>query len=77
MVIRSKRQEFCFLNIQFNAGKAGFEYSIGSIWRTTYTIDIAEALGKLIDRRYRGVVHFANEGVCSRYELRVRFTDTE
>ncbi len=37
--------------------------------RTTYTIDIAEALGKLIDRRYRGVVHFANEGVCSRYEF--------
>ncbi|HYS05981.1 MAG TPA: dTDP-4-dehydrorhamnose reductase [Candidatus Dormibacteraeota bacterium] len=35
----------------------------------TYAVDLARALLLLIDRNARGLVHFANAGVCSRYDL--------
>jgi dTDP-4-dehydrorhamnose reductase len=34
----------------------------------TYVVDLARALCLLIDARARGLVHFANSGVCSRYD---------
>jgi dTDP-4-dehydrorhamnose reductase len=37
--------------------------------KTTYTIDVAEATKNLITRNAIGIYHFANEGVCSRYEF--------
>ena len=35
----------------------------------TYAVDLARALLLLIGRNARGLVHFANAGVCSRYDL--------
>lgn len=35
----------------------------------TYVVDLAEAIHRLMGVEYRGVVHFANSGICSRYEL--------
>ena len=35
----------------------------------TYVLDLAGAIGRLIDIDHRGLVHFANTGICSRYEL--------
>jgi dTDP-4-dehydrorhamnose reductase len=35
----------------------------------TYVADLARALALLIGRDARGLVHFANAGVCSRYDL--------
>jgi dTDP-4-dehydrorhamnose reductase len=35
----------------------------------TYSFDIAEAIRRLLDAGATGVVHFTNEGVCTRYEM--------
>ena len=37
--------------------------------KTTYTKDAAEATKNLIERNAKGIYHFANEGVSSRYEF--------
>jgi dTDP-4-dehydrorhamnose reductase len=42
------------------------EDQIGS---PTYVADLAEAITRLIGTDHRGIVHFANAGLCSRYEL--------
>ncbi len=35
----------------------------------TYTVDLAEAIVRLIEQKATGVYHFANEGVCSWYDF--------
>ncbi len=35
----------------------------------TYVADVAEAIAALLPVEHRGIVHFANAGVCSRYDL--------
>jgi len=35
----------------------------------TYVVDLARALRRLIDCDARGLVHFANRGICSRHEM--------
>lgn len=35
----------------------------------TYVVDLAGAIRRLIEIEHRGIVHFANTGGCSRYEL--------
>lgn len=35
----------------------------------TYSFDIAEAVGRLLDAGATGVVHFTNEGLCTRYDI--------
>ncbi len=35
----------------------------------TYVVDLARAIGRLIQLKARGLVHFANLGVCSRHAL--------
>lgn len=35
----------------------------------TYAVDLARALRRLIDCDARGLVHFANRGICSRHEM--------
>ena len=39
--------------------------------KTTYTIDVAEATQNLINIDAKGIYHFANEGVCSRYDFTI------
>ena len=67
----------------YGAGRANFVDAIRSRARNggtlrvvddqfgspTYVVDLAQALRLLIPTRARGVVHFANTGVCSRHEL--------
>jgi dTDP-4-dehydrorhamnose reductase len=40
--------------------------------RPTYAADLADAIWRLRDRRHRGIVHFANSGICSWFELAQR-----
>ena len=35
----------------------------------TYSFDIADALGRLLDVGAAGIVHFTNEGLCTRYDM--------
>lgn len=35
----------------------------------TYTLDLAHAIEKLVESDYRGIVHFVNSGVCSKFEF--------
>ena len=37
--------------------------------KTTYTVDVVEATKNLMDKKAKGIFHFANEGVSSRYEF--------
>ncbi len=37
--------------------------------KTTYTIDVADALAFLMENQIEGIVHFANGGASSRYEF--------
>lgn len=37
--------------------------------RTTYSIDAAEAIAGLIKQNYKGIIHYANQGVSSRFEF--------
>jgi dTDP-4-dehydrorhamnose reductase len=39
----------------------------------TYSFDIAAAIGRLLDVGASSIVHFTNEGLCSRYEMTRRF----
>jgi dTDP-4-dehydrorhamnose reductase len=39
----------------------------------TYSFDIAVAVLRLLEVRASGIVHFTNEGVCSRYDMTRRF----
>ena len=40
--------------------------------KTTYTIDVANATMTLIENKAKGIFHFANEGVCSRYDFTLK-----
>jgi dTDP-4-dehydrorhamnose reductase len=40
--------------------------------RTTYTVDVAVAIAKLLEREASGIYHFANAGVSSRYEFTLK-----
>jgi dTDP-4-dehydrorhamnose reductase len=42
----------------------------------TYVLDLARALSLLITRNARGLVHFANAGVCSRHDLAREILET-
>jgi len=35
----------------------------------TYTLDVADAVARLIETRYYGTYHLVNEGFCSRYDF--------
>ncbi len=35
----------------------------------TFVMDLAQAIGQLIDREQYGIYHFVNAGVCSRFDL--------
>ncbi|HEV8701246.1 MAG TPA: dTDP-4-dehydrorhamnose reductase [Candidatus Polarisedimenticolia bacterium] len=35
----------------------------------TYVLDLARALCRLVDGEVRGLIHFANSGICSRFEM--------
>ncbi len=35
----------------------------------TFVLDLADAILRLLDIEHRGILHFANMGICSRYEL--------
>ena len=37
--------------------------------KTTYTYDVVEATANLINKKAKGIYHFANDGVSSRYEF--------
>jgi len=40
--------------------------------KTTYTPDVANAIARLIEKDAKGIYHFANEGVSSRYEFTMK-----
>ena len=43
--------------------------------KTTYTIDAIEATKNLINCKAKGIYHFANEGVCSRFQFTAKILD--
>jgi dTDP-4-dehydrorhamnose reductase len=43
--------------------------------KTTYTDDVTECVKTLITQEERGIFHFANEGMCSRYDFTLQINE--
>jgi dTDP-4-dehydrorhamnose reductase len=43
--------------------------AIDMVSSPTYTVDLARAIEKLAETHYKGIVHFVNSGICSKFDF--------
>ncbi len=62
-------RNFCKTMLDLTATKPSIKVVFDQCGTPTYALDLAEAIGTIIDRPVQGIYHYSNEGVCSWYDF--------
>ena len=62
-------KNFCKTMLALTASKPQLKVVFDQCGTPTYALDLANAIGKILEKPVVGIYHFSNEGVCSWYDF--------